>query len=267
MLVNVLNITFPHICYPIMFSIFSPSDFVVGWMQIVFFWSLLARHISRYLEMHPEMRPPVSNTYTSRFKAMELSPEQEVHIKEIFDLFDTDGDGTIDEEELPPAMFALGFHSQGPTTARPFSSIQTAAESDRGCQPELQGNLISSEIELETEPDAGGKRESITLDTFNALMKGELTGRDPQQEIRTTFAAFSLWQQGGSSVRQNMESRKEDFVALPITLEMLRRTCSEFDVKLTDRELVSMIEEVDSDGNGWVEEAEYIRIMSLSPWF
>ncbi len=41
----------------------------------------------------------------------------------------------------------------------------------------------------------------------------------------------------------------------------------EFDVKLTDRELVCMIDEVDSDGNGCVEEEEYIRIMSLSPWF
>jgi Ca2+-binding EF-hand superfamily protein len=50
-------------------------------------------------------------------------------------------------------------------------------------------------------------------------------------------------------------------------LEMLQRACKEFDVKLTDRELVYMIDEVDSDGNGWVEEAEYVRIMSLSPWF
>nr|ACQ58819.1 Centrin-1 [Anoplopoma fimbria] len=39
----------------------------------------------------------------------ELSEEQKQEIKEAFDLFDTDGTGTIDVKELKVAMRALGF--------------------------------------------------------------------------------------------------------------------------------------------------------------
>jgi Ca2+-binding EF-hand superfamily protein len=220
--------------------------------------------------MHPEMRPPVSKVNATKFQNLELSSEQVAHIEEIFKLFDTDGDGTIDDDELRPAMFALGFQSQGLTTSCSLSSIHsvTGIQGDNDhIQPELRRSLESREAVLETENADKSKGECITLEKFTALMKGELTGRDPQEEIRTTFAAFSLWHQGGSSSRNRMEPEKENYSALPITLDMLRRTCREFDVKLTEKELVSMIDEVDSDGDGFVEEAEYVRIMSLSPWF
>ena len=35
-----------------------------------------------------------------------------LQIKEIFELFDTDGGGTIDRRELEFAMIAMGFHSE-----------------------------------------------------------------------------------------------------------------------------------------------------------
>ena len=39
----------------------------------------------------------------------QLTEEQKQEIKESFDLFDTDGSGTIDQKELKVAMRALGF--------------------------------------------------------------------------------------------------------------------------------------------------------------
>ena len=42
-------------------------------------------------------------------KKREISEEQKQEIKEAFDLFDTDGSGSIDAKELKVAMRALGF--------------------------------------------------------------------------------------------------------------------------------------------------------------
>ena len=42
-------------------------------------------------------------------KRTELTEEQKQEIKEAFDLFDTDGSGSIDAKELKVAMRALGF--------------------------------------------------------------------------------------------------------------------------------------------------------------
>lgn len=42
-------------------------------------------------------------------KHIELSEEQRQEVREAFDLFDTEGSGTIDAKELKVAMRALGF--------------------------------------------------------------------------------------------------------------------------------------------------------------
>jgi Ca2+-binding EF-hand superfamily protein len=42
----------------------------------------------------------------------ELTADQKQEIKEAFDLFDTDGSGSIDENELRVAMKALGFEAK-----------------------------------------------------------------------------------------------------------------------------------------------------------
>jgi centrin-1 len=41
-----------------------------------------------------------------------LTDDQKQEIKEAFDLFDTDGSGSIDENELRVAMKALGFEAK-----------------------------------------------------------------------------------------------------------------------------------------------------------
>ena len=48
-------------------------------------------------------------------KRSELTEEQKQEIKEAFDLFDTDGSGTIDPKELRAAMQSLGFEAKNQT--------------------------------------------------------------------------------------------------------------------------------------------------------
>ncbi len=88
--------------------------------QLVFFWTLVARHIARCFDSRPHLRPrplvasaiPDADADTgSRVGQLELSEEQEAHIREAFLLFDTDGGGTIDTRELSFAMVALGFQA------------------------------------------------------------------------------------------------------------------------------------------------------------
>ena len=91
-------------------------------VQLVFFWTLVARHISRGFDTRPYLRPPMPQTWTQPALVdtgpgagdqLTLSEAEESQIKDIFLLFDTDGGGTIDMRELGFAMVALGFQVGG----------------------------------------------------------------------------------------------------------------------------------------------------------
>ena len=53
----------------------------------------------------------------------ELTEEQKQEIREAFDLFDTDGSGTIDAKELKVAMRALGFEPKKEEIKKMISDI------------------------------------------------------------------------------------------------------------------------------------------------
>jgi hypothetical protein len=74
-----------------------------------------------------------------------LSESQEAQIREIFNLFDTDGGGSIDRREMDFAMVALGFQSKGG-----------------------QANAATAE-RIEAIVADG----TVTLEEFSALMTGE----------------------------------------------------------------------------------------------
>lgn len=59
----------------------------------------------------------------SRTQAQELAPEQKQEIREAFDLFDTDGSGTIDVKELKVAMRALGFEPKKDEVKKMIASV------------------------------------------------------------------------------------------------------------------------------------------------
>jgi Ca2+-binding EF-hand superfamily protein len=181
---------------------------------------------------------------------IELSEQQESQIHEIFDLFDTDGGGSIDSQELDAAMFALGFQPSG-----------RGRSSSHRRKTETPGQSLLDTI------DSDGSR-SISLAEFTSLMKGELMGRSPLEEI---WAAFS--------VLSKDETLHEGWVAPPasatksgtdwgkVTLEGLRRACKEFDVRMSEQELEYMHKEADVDSGGSVDKNEFMRIMDNSPWF
>ena len=201
--------------------------------------------------MRPKPPPQLRDDVSTLASAVELSEQQEKQIHEIFDLFDTDGGGSIDSQELDAAMFALGFQPPDSTSGRRNSADRTKLQA---------GSTLLDQI------DGDGSR-SISLSEFTSLMKGELNGRGPLEEI---WAAFSLL---SSSDTLDFDQgwmlpspENEDGWGI-VTLEGLRRACREFDVRMNETELAFMMQEADSDNDGSVNKAEFMRIMENSPWF
>ena len=63
----------------------------------------------------------------------------------------------------------------------------------------------------------------MTLEEFTALMKGELSGRDPMEAVRLAFAALSR-PTGGRGVGK-------DDAGGGITFDKLKAVCREFEVR------------------------------------
>ena len=153
-----------------------------------------------------------------------LSPQQEEHIREVFELFDIDGGGTIDRQELRVAMCALGF--EGSETSNPSRGVK--------------GHSFDGS-------------ETLTLEEFTTLMKGELLLADPLEEIRAIFAAVSGIEKDGDPTT--------------ISLGKLRLAAQKYHIRLSEDELQLMMMQVDEDAGGAVDEQEFIRVISFSHWF
>ncbi len=138
-------------------------------MQVIFFWTLIARHLCNCFDMNPELEPPgplpplPSDFAESHHIA--LSDSQMAQIADVFDLFDTDGGGTIDTKELDYALVALGFQSK--------VAKSTKARNDPTISRLLEGD------------------GQVTLEEFSALMTGEVGGADPRDRLRAIFATLS----------------------------------------------------------------------------
>ena len=125
---------------------------------------MVVRHLIRALDsrpgLHPAPSPPPAGNIVESYH-ISLSPSQEAQIREIFNLFDTDGGGTIDKNEMDLAMVALGFHSP------------KSKEHNGALVEEIVGDGV------------------VTLEEFSALMMGELSGKAPQETLRAVFALLS----------------------------------------------------------------------------
>ncbi len=129
----------------------------------------MARHLSRYFDNNPHCRPQLDIKSKVENHEISLTQAQQDQIKEIFDLFDTDGGGSIDRKELEFAMTALGFQNQDNQTK--------GREMDAAASCALLDSI------------AGDGR--VTLNEFSALMTGEVLGRNQFEEALTVFAALS----------------------------------------------------------------------------
>uniref|UniRef100_A0A8D0CG98 Calglandulin n=1 Tax=Salvator merianae TaxID=96440 RepID=A0A8D0CG98_SALMN len=90
----------------------------------------------------------------------ELSEEQKQEIREAFDLFDTDGSGSIDIKELKVAMRALGFEPKKEEIRKMIADI-----GKDGCN-------------------------TIDFEDFLTMMSQKMSEKDSQEEILKAFRLF-----------------------------------------------------------------------------
>lgn len=140
-------------------------------------------------------------------------------LKEAFDLFDTDGSGTIDTKELSVALRALGFDSKKEKVRKMIADIDL---------------------------DGSG---TIDFDEFVEMMTGKMGDRDSPEEIMRVFKLF------------------DDDETGKISFKNLKRVARELGENMTDEELQEMINKADLDGDGEVNEEEFLRIMTYKHSF
>jgi len=140
-------------------------------------------------------------------------------LREAFDLFDTDGSGTIDTKELQVALRALGFDSKKEKVRKMIADIDL---------------------------DGSG---TIDFEEFVEMMTGKMGDRDSPEEIRRVFKLFDDDETGRISFRN------------------LKRVARELGENMTDEELQEMINKADLDGDGEVNEEEFMRIMTYKHSF
>ncbi|CAI5784410.1 caltractincaltractin-like [Podarcis lilfordi] len=143
----------------------------------------------------------------------ELSEEQKQEVREAFDLFDTDGSGTIDVKELKVAMRALGFEPKKEEIRKMVADIGK------------EGSCV------------------IEFEDFLTMMTQKMSEKDTKEEILKAFRLF------------------DDDATGKISFKNLKRVSKELGENLTDEELQEMIDEADRDGDGEIDEQEFLRIM------
>ena len=185
--------------------------------------------------------------FEDSIESFQLSDAQRAQIKEIFDLFDTDGGGSIDRREKDAAMFALGF--------QPLSDSSTPGQrAPQNAQVSQEASCNGDGSHSAVLADSDQTPQTITLAEFTTLMKGEHVVRDPMDAISAAFAELS----GGNDL---------DSDCCTVSVEGLKRACCKYDVKLSEDELHQLIDELDVDADGSVDKIEFMRLMRHAPWF
>lgn len=108
-----------------------------------------------------------------------LTEEQKQEIREAFDLFDTDGSGTIDAKELKVAMRALGFEPKKEEIKKMISDI---------------------------DKDGSG---TIDFQEFLEMMTAKMGEKDSKEEILKAFRLFDDDETGKITFRNLKRVAKE----------------------------------------------------------
>lgn len=112
-------------------------------------------------------------------KVAELTEEQRQEIKEAFDLFDTDGSGSIDAKELKVAMRALGFEPKKEEIRKMINDIDS---------------------------DGSG---TIDFNEFLEMMTTKISTKDSKEEILKAFRLFDDDETGKITFRNLKRVAKE----------------------------------------------------------
>ena len=86
--------------------------------------------------------------------------------------------------------------------------------------------------------------DAVPFEAFASAMAAKVAARDPAAEARKAFRLFDAGETGQSGFAD------------------LKRVAAELGEPLTDGELQEMIDEADRDGDGEVDEGEFMRVMA-----
>ena len=148
------------------------------------------------------------------------SSEQALMLKEVFQLFDTDGKGQLGEKELASAIFAMGFSTQ---------------------QHHKMAKTLLSQF---------SENGNLSLAQFTELIRGQVAGRDPEEQIKSTFTSLC-------GDNPNVTT---------INFERLKLKVRKLQIRLSDEELREMLSDADRNGDGELDLDEYILILKNSTW-
>merc|ERR1711907_894045 len=84
---------------------------------------------------------------------------------------------------------------------------------------------------------------TVEFEEFIEMMEGKMAGKDPVKEMKKAFALYDLDGKG------------------KMTSKDLERVAKELGENLSSEELQGIIDESDRDGNGFLTEDEFIRVM------
>ena len=104
-------------------------------------------------------------------KQKELTEEQKQEIKEAFDLFDTDGSGSIDSKELKVAMRALGFEPKKEEIQKMISDVDDSGDGE------------------------------IDFDEFMVMMTAKMGEKDSRDDLIKAFRVFDSDETGDERMR------------------------------------------------------------------
>ncbi len=149
----------------------------------MFLWTLIARNIARDLDEQGKLYGfddasslPSTPTKRSSYRKSkdfavlpsasvrlkhQVSDAQKEFIKEAFELFDTDGQKSLDENELAAALFVLGLDSGG------------------------KGGLVKARMLIDQYDT--DNNNNISLEEFTAIIGSMMAGKDAAEIIRAIF--------------------------------------------------------------------------------
>jgi centrin-3 len=154
-------------------------------------------------------------------KRFQLNEDQENLIKEAFDLFDMEKTGKIDFHELKLVLKAFGFKVKKQEIITWMNKIH------------------GEEINL----DNPRHHPKISFNDFIQLMTDKFSERDPREEAIMAFDLFDEEKKG------------------KINIKNLKKAVKEINESLTDTELKAIIEEFDTDQDGFISKEDFLKIM------
>lgn len=161
-------------------------------------------------------------------KKFVLNEDQMNLLREAFNLFDMEKTGKIDYHELKLTLKAFGFNVKK----------QEILQIVRKFSENLEDNYGNTNMNI-----SNYGHYKITFDEFMEIMIEKFSQRDPREEAIIAFDLFDEDKKG------------------KINMKNLKKAVKELNENLTEYELKAIIEEFDTDNDGYITKEDFMKIM------